>query len=411
MRCIYCGEELDEGCLYCPKCGKAVQIVPDYNIYDEDYLNQVLAEENKKGAGTSVFSDSSTPKKTARKSTGAHAEAQKKMQWKILLAVAGVVCVLIFSLLILGAAIRSNHNNSFDYQLQQAQKAEQAGDTEKAITYYKNALGLDNSSTAVKLALAKLYLSQKEYDSALLLYQEILRADKTNRDACKGMIEIYKAKGDMNAILSLSASADSSLSDLFLDYQVEGPRLSLKSGTFESEQILQMLSTKQYEIYYTLDGSDPKQSGIRYTEPIRLNENSKTYQVKAVCKNPDGIYSDVVEETYTINIPAPDMPIVTPDGGDFGAQTTVTITVPDGCSAYYTWDGSTPSASSSRYTRPILIPEGNNILSVVIIDNKTKLHSDIYKGNFVYYAPDDEDEDEDLQEDGEADIQEKSLEE
>ena len=32
MKCIYCGEELKEGSLYCPKCGKAVQIVPDYNI-------------------------------------------------------------------------------------------------------------------------------------------------------------------------------------------------------------------------------------------------------------------------------------------------------------------------------------------------------------------------------------------
>ena len=42
MKCIYCGEELKEGSLYCPKCGKAVQIVPDYNIYDDDYLNQVL---------------------------------------------------------------------------------------------------------------------------------------------------------------------------------------------------------------------------------------------------------------------------------------------------------------------------------------------------------------------------------
>ena len=48
MKCIYCGEELQEGSLYCPKCGKAVQIVPDYNIYEEDYLKQVLTEENQK---------------------------------------------------------------------------------------------------------------------------------------------------------------------------------------------------------------------------------------------------------------------------------------------------------------------------------------------------------------------------
>ena len=52
MKCIYCGEELKEGSLYCPKCGKAVQIVPDYNIYEDDYLNQVLTEESQKISGS-----------------------------------------------------------------------------------------------------------------------------------------------------------------------------------------------------------------------------------------------------------------------------------------------------------------------------------------------------------------------
>ena len=91
---------------------------------------------------------------------------------------------------------------------------------------------------------------------------------------------------------------------------------------------------------------------------------------------------------YTINIPAPDMPIVTPDGGDFGMETKVTVTVPDGCSAYYTWDGSTPNATSSRYTQPITVPEGNNVLSVIIIDNTTGLYSDTFRGNFIYYSQD-----------------------
>ena len=64
-------------------------------------------------------------------------------------------------------------------------------------------------------------------------------------------------------------------------------------------------------------------------------------------------------------------------GGDFGVETSVTVTVPDGCSAYYTGDGSTPTAASHLYTQPIKVPEGNNILSVVIIDHTTKLSSDV----------------------------------
>ena len=104
--------------------------------------------------------------------------------------------------------------------------------------------------------------------------------------------------------------------------------------------------------------------------------------------NDKNLYSDVVTNQYQIKIPAPDIPIVTPDGGDFGVETTVSVTVPDGCSAYYTWDGSTPTSASSRYAGPLTIPEGNNVLSVIMIDNKTHLSSEVYRGNFIYYAED-----------------------
>ena len=246
----------------------------------------------------------------------------------------------------------------------------------------------DKNSIEVRLALAELYTEENDYDSALVLYQEVIRADRKNRQACKGLIAIYEKQNNTDAILSLSEAVDDSLKDLFADYQVEGPQFSLKSGSFENAQILQMLSTKGYEIYYTVDGSDPKERGLRYTEPVKLDENNKTYTVKAVCKNEKGIYSEVTEASYKILIPAPDEPIVSPDGGDFGMETSVTVTVPDGCSAYYTWDGSTPTAASHLYTQPIKVPEGNNILSVVIIDHTTKLCSDVYRGNFIYYSQD-----------------------
>ena len=109
------------------------------------------------------------------------------------------------------------------------------------------------------------------------------------------------------------------------------------------------------------------------------------YEIKAVCVNDKDIYSDVVSNKYKIDIPAPDMPVVTPDGGNFGAETTVTVSVPDGCKAYYTWDGSDPGKNSQEYTEPIPVPDGNNVLSVVLIDESTGLSSSIYRGNFVYF--------------------------
>ena len=39
MKCENCGAELREGSVYCMVCGKPVQIVPDYNAFDDEYAD------------------------------------------------------------------------------------------------------------------------------------------------------------------------------------------------------------------------------------------------------------------------------------------------------------------------------------------------------------------------------------
>ena len=54
-----------------------------------------------------------------------------------------------------------------------------------------------------------------------------------------------------------------------------------------------------------------------------------------------------------------------------------------GAKMYYTWDDTVPTANSMEYTKPIPVPEGNNILSVVLIDRHGMV-SDILKCNYKY---------------------------
>jgi tetratricopeptide (TPR) repeat protein len=368
-------------------------MVPDYNEYEDDYLKQVLVEENGGAAVESQAGGQRTGGLHTDASGGAHPQEEhgkkpKKKQRRIVIIIAMIVCLLILVLLVLGAVIRSNHDNSFSYQVEQAEKAQEDGDTDKAISYYENALALDEGSVEVRLALASLYLEKHDFDAALVLYQEVLGLDRKNREAAERMIDIYEEQGNTEAVLALYEAVDDSLEDLFAEYMVTVPEFDLEEGTFDEEQELSLSSEDGFDIYYTLDGGDPTLQGIHYTEPIKLDENEKTYVVKAACVNRKQIYSDVVEREYRIEFEAPDMPIVTPDGGDFGVAATVTVTVPDGCTAYYTWSGATPNKNSNRYTKPITIPEGNNVLSVILLDNKTGLYSEVYRGNYVYYEED-----------------------
>ena len=389
MKCIYCGKELAEGELFCPACGKAVQIVPDYNVYDDDYLKEVLAQENqKKPATTGNGKKTASVTSTAQPSGKGKDPKQKKKQMMIIGGVIAVICVLILVLVLVGAGIQKKHANSFDYQVSLAEEAYKKGNTDDAITYYENALSLDKNNIEVRLILAGIYEEQKNYDAALVLYQEVIKIDSANRDACKGLIAIYEKQKNYDAIIELSDAVDASLADLFTDYQVQTPKFSIEPGVYDGAQTLVLSSDAGDSVFYTTDGSDPMEKGLMYTNPIPLDENNHTYVIKAVCMNDKNLYSDVVTNQYQIKIPAPDIPIVTPDGGDFGVETTVSVTVPDGCSAYYTWDGSTPTSASSRYAGPLTILEGNNVLSVIIIDNTTHLSSEVYRGNFIYYAED-----------------------
>lgn len=389
MKCIYCGKELAEGELFCPACGKAVQIVPDYNVYDDDYLKEVLAQENqKKTATTDIKKKTASVTSTAQPSGKGANQKQKKKQMMIIGGVIAVICVLVLVLVLVGAGIQKKHANSFDYQVSLAEEAYKKGNMNDTITYYENALSLDKNNIEVRLILAGIYEKQKNDDAALVLYQEVLKIDSANREACKGLIAIYEKQKNYDAIIELSDAVDTSLADLFTDYQVQKPKFSIESGVYDGAQTLMLSSDAGDSVFYTTDGSDPMEKGLMYTNSIPLGENNHTYVIKAVCMNDKNLYSDVVTNQYQIKIPAPDIPIVTPDGGDFGVETTVSVTVPDGCSAYYTWDGSTPTSASSRYAGPLTILEGNNVLSVIMIDNKTHLSSEVYRGNFIYYAED-----------------------
>ena len=50
MKCRYCKAEIPEGELYCKKCGREVQIVPDYNPLEEMLTAQIQLDGNEQGS-------------------------------------------------------------------------------------------------------------------------------------------------------------------------------------------------------------------------------------------------------------------------------------------------------------------------------------------------------------------------
>lgn len=374
MKCAKCGAELKKGCLYCSVCGHEAQIVSDYNVLEDDYLRSLLKD------GESV--------KTPQEKEPEPKKTKKKKNSHLLLI---ICCCLIVTGAAVGVAVKlyiDNKNaNSYDYQIEMAEKELVDHNYENALQYYKTALALQPDDIKVREAMAEIYTSRKEYDSALVLYMDILQLDKNNKEAYQHLIAIYDEKGDYDSILSLKENVtDEDILALFDDYEVDDPIISPLGGQYDDYVTVVIYSIAENDIYYTLDGTVPdKENGIPYPQGgISLNRTGN-FEINAVCCNEKGIYSDIVSEEYQIQFKKPRPPSVSPDGGLFSEETTITIAQQKDCTIYYTWDSTDPTRESAVYTEPLVVPEGDYVLSVMAVNNKTGLASDIYRVNFGYH--------------------------
>ena len=367
MKCAKCGAELKVGCMYCSVCGQEAQIVPDYNLLEDDLLKELLKDEKKR---KEIEQQKKVPEKMPEK--------KKKSKTPIIAAVTGVMVLLVIVMVLL---VNYSHNNSYEYQMEQADACVQKEEWTKAQKYLEQALKLQEDSTEAWMLLADTFLAQGENDDAIDALKKVIELEDDNKEAYQKLIGVYAELEEYDAITELSENVkNSELQKLFSEYQVAAPAPDLEPGEYEEQITVEITTQKGAATYYTLDGSDPKK-GKEYKKPIELEEGETTLRMISV--NELGIYSEETECTYEVTFAPPEAPEVTPDGGRFSLPQQITVNVPEGCKAYYTWDGSEPTANSEMYTGALEVPEGNNILSVILVDERERC-SGVTKCNFIY---------------------------
>lgn len=131
-------------------------------------------------------------------------------------------------------------------------------------------------------------------------------------------------------------------------------------------------SDDDVDIYYTLDGSDPRIYGQLYTDPIEISDEGHTV-LKYVAMDDAGNLSGIYTELYTIDTTAPDVwPNV--DGGLYNHNVTLTLESDDeGADIYYTFDD---WKTSHRYVNPIKLTDGKTKIIYFAIDPAGNLSDD-----------------------------------
>ena len=413
MRCRYCGQRIPEGELYCRHCGKEVRIVPDYNPLDDMLTAQIKGaidgdediyemyysrpSRNRDAAGRST---TGSRRGNERRSTGVarnntrnrsrqmnederrrrnrerarqKALRKKKKKRALLLALSllliiGIVGIFAYMTSYIGAVNKGN-------------KALERNDYTEAEDCFRNAMAKDDTRPEAYTGLSKVYQAQDNTDKAERLFSDALKKQEDNIELYRACIKFYIRSDQNEKIPELLDNATSTITDELPEYVVKTPKFSLDDGEdYDDVQQLKLTAESGNKIYYTKNKKKPTTGSHKYNSPIQIEEGDTT--IYAIAVNKAGIPSLPVKKSYTVELPIEDAPAVSPSTGQYSTAQEIEIKVPDGYTAYYTTDKSEPTTSSTKYTGPVEMPEGETIFKAVLVNAKGRV-SGITTRNYV----------------------------
>lgn len=414
MRCANCGADIPEGMMICPDCCTEVQIVPDYNPLDDVLVREVRGsvegttrqintrevrtyrgkERRQTGNSTRVLNQSELNKIRSgarrnddhkRQSTSyqnteairrreAEERRRQKMLWKKKQKqkrIKMILLMFVFVLAVVGACGVMLYRNSYNGIVKKGYHSLQLGEYSAAKKYFNKAISKNQQKAEAYTGLSEVYIEQKDLEKAENIFLNAVESQTENAELYEAAVAFYVETEQLDKISSLLDGCSENVATALEEYVSEAPEFSLEEGTYTEVQEVSL--TGDGEIYYTIDGSEPDKDSTLYEEPILLNEG--TTVIKAVCINEKDITSLVSKKKYVVALPIADAPAVTPSTGQYSTPTQIEIAVPDGYTAYYTLDGSTPTAASKLYTGPIDMPTGQTTFSAVLLSKSGKLTS------------------------------------
>lgn len=354
MKCPNCGAEIPHGEVVCPFCGHEVQLVPDYHTVDsmlQEKKKREKEEAKKRQEG-----------KTVQKKGTSH-------------FIGRCIAVIVLTFALAGALVYCIHeraSNDFAVLKSEALSYQRAGRYEEAEAVSSELIRRKPTASDLVLIHAQILMEEGKKEAALAALTSLVNENPDDEDALKALVDFYIDSGDKEKVTDVLARTDNEeLKEMYQDYLPLTPVFSIMSGTYPAGTKLS-ISAADGVIYYTTDGSSPdKNSKVYRNTPIALNTGKNV--IKAMCVNAKGIAGDVITGVFTVLSDTPDAPEISPESGSYEAGSQkIRVTVPEGETVYYTFDG-TPSSGSDVYDGPVTMPEGTHIFSAILItrDGKT----------------------------------------
>lgn len=391
MICSRCGATMSDDQIFCLECGHEIIYVPLYNV-EEDLFNigDLFSNDSEETTDSNDPCKSETTKENKESKEGkdnslmqgisadvnlSKNNKSSSSSRKTLIFISIIGLLLIFG--IVGYLIFTSYN--FEYQYNKAVSAISNEDYELAEGYAKRAVELDPDNSDALVTLFSCLLGNKQNDEAYNVISRLNISElsfDTNESIIKSLI---KAEDYSHLALLLSKINDEQLLLKYEQFFIQMPKLNYSGGNYFREIKLKLTVDTDADIYFSLDGSDPLKGNL-YKGEITLKAGK--YDLRAVAVNEYKVTSPEKKASFDINPKAPDMPVISASDKEIKKTTRIILECQKGCTMFYTWDGTTPTPNSTEYKGPIEIPEGNNIISVIAVDDYGQMSS-VAKKNYI----------------------------
>ena len=358
--------------MFCPVCGTAIQMVPDYDLSVEESI----------AVSQDVISDSIseiTPDGRRRVDQNtvelpAANEAANIID-KTRLVVSIIAVVLVAA--IIGTIVFYNRMRvgaSPEELLAAADEAFEGGEYDEAVVKYGEILDseAETEEEIVRAATVRYAISlyrSGDTDKALVVLSTRLSQAPEDEAALTALMDIYAEESEVAKINeTVSSISNEELREKFSGYMSLPPEFSVKPGEYGEEFKLAITSQQLGNIYYTTDGSEPTVNSEAYSGELDISEGDTV--VKAIFVNTHDLVSETAVAEYKVQFEAPEKPVVLPESGSFSQPEYITLIVPEGVSAYYTTDGSDPDENSTPYEKQLTMPLGKSTYKFAFLSDK-----------------------------------------
>ncbi len=391
MKCDNCGAEVPDDSIFCNICGRPVGEITqsddfEYGIFFEDKASE----------------DTSAESGNKNKSHG------KRNIFLILSAVI-ILVLLVGGMLLYISGISDSARDKYEKSVYMTDKELTGKNYGEAKKYYDQALEylseIEDASENERYELLyrglKISDGMGDEDRSLEIIESLLEIALTQgylsdqRDYYSRLLDTYDRRGDTAElkmlIETINDSGEEKLMGLLDKFRPnapvfgevsENPRPSDKVSVFCDESDLLCYSSSETEPVLE------RSVGASYDEfELMAGENA----VYTYCINEYGLSSRVaVFRYYLSTVYQVPMPVVYPDSGEYNQAFSITVDVPEGLTAYYSWNSS-PENNGVKYIAPVYALEGNNVFNVIYVDEYGN-RSNVQRVNYIYLNDDMADE-------------------